>query len=240
MRQQLSERNSRFDDLLDQIKQQPDQGEEDATRAKEMFTALLSGQHAMLEKFSALTEDRNIEGHQLVAAADALQLARQAAEKDRNLVRQKDDLIHALRQQLAEVKVTSRYVVAERDELRSAASAKGAEDKLAKQELESLRERLAMSERDREAAEGKLYIAQASLGAAEKERDAIAGALGEAHGYREDIEREMVDLQHQVSAHKAIPTCRQGPHSSHPARARAQQASCPRCGASDRRVSPSR
>lgn len=191
------EQNERFDRLAEQLQAQ--ESKEDTSRSDEMFTALLSGQHAMLDKFTAFSEDREVEGEQLVAAADALRIAREAAEKDRDLVKQKDDMIHALRQQLAEVKVSARTAAAERDELRTATAARASSEEGLRKELLDVKREVGEKKRAHEGMEEELTRARAGRQAAEAERDAIAGALGEAHGWREDTEAELTELRHQVS-----------------------------------------
>ena len=176
----------------------------DATsRTDEMFTALLSGQHAMLDRFTTLTEDRDIEGKQLAEAVDALEIARAAADRDKELVKKQDDLIHSLRQQLAEARVQSRQNATERDELRAIKNKQhAAESALAQKHLE-LQSELDMAKKMSAGLGDELVGARSALHAAEAERDALASALGEAHGCREALERDVIDLRHQVSSHQA-------------------------------------
>ncbi|WVF72698.1 hypothetical protein IAT40_007516 [Kwoniella sp. CBS 6097] len=201
----------------------------DQPRSKEIVAAILTGQHAILEKFDEVASAHNDDTLQLHQAISALREQQAAAIRATDAKAEHEAMMQSLKTELEDARISISESRAQADVLRQRLVDTRQDRDDLRQELDATKSRLGEAQMNRRRVDGEVDGVVARALAAELERDALARAVSdgreeeeslwaELRGWKQELEREketsrlalaekeseIVAVQAQLHAHLSL------------------------------------
>ncbi|OCF40826.1 hypothetical protein I317_05361 [Kwoniella heveanensis CBS 569] len=168
-----------------------EEAELDQSRSKEVFAAILTGQHAILNKFDEITSAHNEDTARLHEAISALQAQVITADELTRTRSKHDDAIRAFKEELEDARISVSESRAQADVLRQRLIDTRQDRDDLRHELYAIKSRLEEAHSNERRMEGEVDGIVGRALAAELERDALAKAVAEARDSTDSLRAEI-------------------------------------------------
>ncbi|WWC71672.1 uncharacterized protein I206_105630 [Kwoniella pini CBS 10737] len=172
--------------------------ERDQTRNKELFAAILTGQHAILSKFEEVASSQSTGSATISQAIEALQNAQNAAEQRHLEQESQSKIIMALREEIDHKVISITEYRAQMDVLNQRLNDTRCDKTELRDQMQGLMTRMEEMTLKSSKMENELNGVLARALAADFERDALASSLKEEKDIQDSLRSELKEYQQQL------------------------------------------
>ncbi|WVW85743.1 hypothetical protein I302_107781 [Kwoniella bestiolae CBS 10118] len=176
------------------------------SQSKDLFAAILTGQHAILDKFDEVASSQLSGSSTITQAIEALQYAQNAAEQRAQEIDQQRSLISALREEIEDNRVTISESRAQADVLNQRLKDTRQDRDELRFQIEGMQVRVEGMSIKHNRLEGELDGVVARALAAELERDALARVINERRDEEDGLRSQLREYQEQLGKERSSST----------------------------------